>query len=81
MKNNFIENMHKITDDKYREESARCQVNCMTKINAGNEILTRTLVNHPRTRKNLDEMIQIQKEVKAFNEEALKFNSNNNFSV
>ena len=73
--------MHKITDDKYREESARCQVNCMSKVNAGNEILTKNLVNHSRTKKNLDEMIEIQKEVKAFNEEALKFNSKYNFSV
>ena len=81
MKNNFYDSMMNITDDKYREESARCHVNCMTKVYFGNEVMIRTLKEHPRTTRNKKEFIQIQQEVKKLNEEVFKSNSNTNFSV
>jgi len=73
--------MKNITEDKYREESARCHVNCMTKIYFSSEILIKSLKDHSRTLRNANEFIQIQQEVKKLNEEVLKFNSNKNFSV
>ncbi len=73
--------MHKITEDKYREESATCHLNCLTKVYFGNEVLGRTLKEHPRTLKNQQEMIEIRQEIKKLNEEILKVNSDKNFSV
>ncbi len=73
--------MNKITNDEYREEAARCQVNCMVKVQQGMEILDKVVRTHPRSLKIEEEMKQIQKEVKNLNQEILKANSFNNYSV
>ena len=73
--------MKNITDDSYRQESVTCHVNCMSKVFFGNELLGRTLNQHPRTLKNQQEFIEIQQEIKKLNEECLRVNSEKNFSV
>jgi len=73
--------MKNIKDDDYRLESVNCHVNCMTKVYFGNELLGRTLKQHPRTLKNQQEFIEIQQEIKKLNEEFLRVNSEKNFSV